>query len=48
LSGRPSVLGTVAARGVPREMALEPGRAMLLVSNFEPEQLEAVAVNGLG
>jgi Lactonase, 7-bladed beta-propeller len=44
LAGRPALLGLVRAGGFPREMALEPGGATLLVTNFASGQLEAVGL----
>jgi DNA-binding beta-propeller fold protein YncE len=42
---RAAVIGSVAAGGFPREMALEPDGATLLVTNFASSQLEAIAIN---
>ena len=44
LAHRPAVVGTIVAGRFPREMALEPGGATLLVSNFGSDQLEAVSL----
>ncbi len=47
LAGRPALLGYLPAGGFPREMALEPGGATLLVTNYTSGQLEAVDVAAL-
>jgi len=47
LAGRPSLLGYLPAGGFPREMALEPDGATLLVTNYSSGQLEAVDVAAL-
>ena len=47
LAGRPALLGYLPAGGFPREMALEPGGATLLVTNYSSGQLEAVDVAAL-
>jgi hypothetical protein len=48
LSGRPAVLGHVAAGLFTREMAVPPGGdGTLLVTNFQSRQLEAVDVSSL-
>ena len=47
ISGRPAVIGHIPAGLFPREMALEPGGATLLVTNFLSDQLEAVSVSGV-
>jgi len=44
LRHRPAVLGYLRAGQFPRQMALEPGGATLLVGNFASAQLEAVDV----
>jgi DNA-binding beta-propeller fold protein YncE len=48
LAGRPAVIGTIAAQLFPREMALEPGGADLLVGNFGSKTLEVVPTADLG
>jgi DNA-binding beta-propeller fold protein YncE len=47
LEGKPALLGYLRAGGFPREMALEPGGRILLVTDFGSQQLEAVGVAGL-
>ena len=47
LRHRPAVLGYIQSGQFPREMALEPGGATLLVTNYASRQLEAVSVAGL-
>jgi DNA-binding beta-propeller fold protein YncE len=47
LAGRPADLGTIPAGVFPRELALEPGGATLLVSNWSSGQLEAVGLAAL-
>ena len=47
LAGKPALLGYLPAGRFPREMALEPGGKVLLVTNFASGQLEAVDVGGL-
>jgi DNA-binding beta-propeller fold protein YncE len=47
LAGKPALLGYLPAGRFPQEMALEPGGAVLLVSNFGSGQLEAVDVADL-
>ncbi len=47
LAGKPALLGYLPAGQFPREMALEPGGKVLLVTNFGSGQLEAVDVAGL-
>ena len=47
VSGRPAVIGHIPTGQFPREMALEPGGATLLVTNFQSGQLEAVTISGL-
>ena len=44
LAGKPAVTGYLPAGQFPREMALEPGGRVLLVTNFGSGQLEAVGV----
>lgn len=44
LAGKPAATGRLPAGQFPREMALEPGGAVLLVTNFGSGQLEAVSV----
>ncbi|MGO8959694.1 MAG: hypothetical protein ACLQFR_20350 [Streptosporangiaceae bacterium] len=47
LAGKPALLGYLPAGRFPREMALEPGGKVLLVTNFASGQLEAVNVASL-
>jgi DNA-binding beta-propeller fold protein YncE len=47
LAGRPAVVGNIPAGLFPREMALVPGGADLLVTNYASSQLEAVSVPGI-
>jgi DNA-binding beta-propeller fold protein YncE len=47
LADRPAVLGYVKSGLFPRQMALEPGGRILLVTNFASGQLEAVSLAGL-
>jgi DNA-binding beta-propeller fold protein YncE len=47
LAGKPAVMGYLPAGTFPREMALEPGGAVLLVGNYGSSQLEAVSVAAL-
>jgi len=47
LAGKPALLGYLRAGGFPREMAAEPGRAVLMVTNFASGQLEAVPTGRL-
>jgi DNA-binding beta-propeller fold protein YncE len=47
LAGRPAVLGYIRSGLFPRQMALEPGGRILLVTNFTSDQLEEVGVAGL-
>jgi DNA-binding beta-propeller fold protein YncE len=47
LAGRPALVGYLPAGGFPREMALEPDGATLLVTNYSSRQLEAVDVAAL-
>jgi DNA-binding beta-propeller fold protein YncE len=47
LAGQPALLGHVPAGAFPREMSLEPGGQVLLVTNFGSGQLEAVSVPSL-
>ncbi|MGH3410887.1 MAG: beta-propeller fold lactonase family protein, partial [Streptosporangiaceae bacterium] len=47
LAGRPAVLGYIKSGRFPRQMALEPGGRILLVTNFASGQLEAVSLAGL-
>jgi hypothetical protein len=47
LAGKPALLGYLPAGRFPREMALESGGKVLLVTNFGSGQLEAVDVAGL-
>jgi DNA-binding beta-propeller fold protein YncE len=47
LAGKPALLGYLRAGGFPRQMALEPGGATLLVTNFNSRQLESVNVADL-
>lgn len=47
VSGKPAVLGQIAAGVFPREMALVPGGRTLLVGNYMSGQLEAVSVPSL-
>jgi DNA-binding beta-propeller fold protein YncE len=47
LAGRPALVGYLPAGGFPREMALEPGGATLLVTNDASGQVEAVDVAAL-
>ena len=42
LAGRPATLGVIAAGQFPRQLAFEPGRHELLVTNYASAQLEAV------
>jgi DNA-binding beta-propeller fold protein YncE len=44
LAGRPALIGHVPAGAFPREMALEPGGQVVLVTNYGSGQLEAVSV----
>lgn len=47
LAGRPAVLGYIKSGLFPRQMALEPGGRILLVTNFASGQLEEVSLAGL-
>jgi DNA-binding beta-propeller fold protein YncE len=47
LAGKAALLGYLPAGGFPRQMALEPGGATLLVTNFDSRQLESVNVADL-
>ena len=47
LAGKPALLGYLPAGRFPREMSLEPGDKVLLVTNFASGQLEAVNVADL-
>ena len=44
LAGKPAAIGRLPAGRFPREMALKPGGAVLLVTNFDSDQLDAVSV----
>jgi len=44
LAGKAALLGYLPVGGFPRQMALEPGGATLLVTNFDSRQLESVNV----
>jgi hypothetical protein len=46
-AGKPALLGYLPAGRFPREMALEPGGKVLLVTNYASGQLEAVNVASL-
>jgi DNA-binding beta-propeller fold protein YncE len=47
LAGRPALLGYLPAGSFPRQVAAEPGGLVLLVTNFDSDQLEAVNTAGL-
>ena len=47
LAHRPALAGYLPAGGFPRQMALEPGGRVLLVTNFASQQLETVNVTNL-
>ena len=47
LAHRPALAGYLPAGGFPRQMALEPGGRVLLVTNFDSRQLETVNVTNL-
>ena len=47
LAGRPALAGLLGAGRFPRDMALEPGGRVLLVSCFASGQVEVVHVPGL-
>ena len=47
LAHRPALLGMVRTGTFPREMALEPGRPILLVGDFGSDQLQAVDLRRL-
>jgi DNA-binding beta-propeller fold protein YncE len=47
LAHRPALAGYLHAGGFPRQMALEPGGRVLLVTNFASQQLETVNVTNL-
>lgn len=47
LAHRPALTGYLPAGGFPRQMALEPGGRVLLVTNFASQQLEIVSVTNL-
>jgi DNA-binding beta-propeller fold protein YncE len=42
LARRPAVLGLIPAGSFPRQLALEPGGKVLLVTNYSSSQVEAV------
>jgi DNA-binding beta-propeller fold protein YncE len=47
LAHRPALTGYLPAGGFPRQMALEPGGRVLLVTKFASQQLEIVSVTNL-
>ena len=47
LAHRPALAGYLPAGGFPRQMALEPGGRVLLVTDFASQQLETVNVTNL-
>jgi len=47
LLGRRSVIGTIAAGAFPREMSLEANGKVLLISNYDSDQLEAVQITAI-
>lgn len=47
LAGAPAVTGNIPAGQFPREMTVEPGGAVLLVTNFGSDQVQAVSVPSL-
>jgi hypothetical protein len=47
LAGRPGLTGKIAAGQFPRQLALEAGGKTLLATNYDSDQIEAVAVSGL-
>jgi DNA-binding beta-propeller fold protein YncE len=47
LAHRPALTGYLPAGGFPRQMALEPGGRVLLVTDFASRQLETVNVTNL-
>ena len=47
LAGRPALAGLLRAGRFPRDMALEPGGRVLLVTCFASGQVEVVHVPGL-
>jgi hypothetical protein len=47
LRGRPASLGLIPARAFPRQIVLEPGGRVLLVTNYSSAQLEAIDLSRL-
>jgi DNA-binding beta-propeller fold protein YncE len=47
LAGDPAIVGTVATGLFPREFSLEPKGSIVLVTDYESSELEAVSVTGL-